>query len=266
VLWHLTVGLGQGLAIAVGLMLAITLLDKLQTSIGWLLKVYAGERLVLSFRARIFQHVQRLSLVYHDARGTADSIYRIEYDGEVIRTIAMGFMPYVSWFTDRHADRHDAHHWQLALVTLAGAPIATIMIRRSDTIRRYGTRSSSSTAARLRSTKRWRRRAWSRRSDGKIVKTPASWSTAGPPPTARRRRPRRSQPDAAVGIVFTLISGCVAVRRAARSAGTHDAWRARLHGLHRPAVWSVDKLSRVTADLQSSFASAMRAHRPGSRS
>ena len=31
---------------------------------------------MLDFRGELFRHVQRLSLAYHDRRGTADSTYR----------------------------------------------------------------------------------------------------------------------------------------------------------------------------------------------
>jgi len=45
-----------------------------------MLTSYAGEQLLLGFRARLFSHVQRLSFAYHDSKGTADSIYRIQND------------------------------------------------------------------------------------------------------------------------------------------------------------------------------------------
>src|SRR5205814_1713092 len=61
------------LAIAVGLLVTVALLRQLQGMTNTLLQAYVREKLVQSFRARLFRHVQRLSLAYHDARGTADS-------------------------------------------------------------------------------------------------------------------------------------------------------------------------------------------------
>ncbi|MGH8629200.1 MAG: ABC transporter transmembrane domain-containing protein, partial [Burkholderiales bacterium] len=68
------------LVLAAGLLVAITLLSQLQELASSLLRTYAGEKLVLGFRAQLFRHVQRLSLSYSDVKGTADSTYRIQYD------------------------------------------------------------------------------------------------------------------------------------------------------------------------------------------
>lgn len=91
-----------------------------------LLRTYSGEKLVLSFRARLFRHVQRLSLSYHDTRGTSDSSYRIQYDAPAIQWITidaiiplvtaamtLGAMMYVMARID----------WKLALIALAVAPL-----------------------------------------------------------------------------------------------------------------------------------------------
>src|SRR5439155_338303 len=56
------------------------------------LRVYTGERLALEFRAKLFEHVQRLSLAYHDTRGTSEAIYRIQYDALAIQKIAVDAM------------------------------------------------------------------------------------------------------------------------------------------------------------------------------
>src|SRR5207248_658457 len=72
-------GMGR-LLLAAGLMVGITLLSQLQTLGDTLLRTYTSERLVLDFRAQLFRHSQRLSLLYHDMRGIADATYRIQYD------------------------------------------------------------------------------------------------------------------------------------------------------------------------------------------
>ncbi len=77
------------LALAVFLVLLIALLGQLQRNGAWLLQSWVGERVVLAFRAELFRQVQRLSLTYHDARGTSDSLYRIQYDATSIQWIAV---------------------------------------------------------------------------------------------------------------------------------------------------------------------------------
>jgi ATP-binding cassette, subfamily B, bacterial len=44
------------------------------------LRISTGEQLTFAQRARLFARLQRLSLGYHDTRGTADSVYRVQYD------------------------------------------------------------------------------------------------------------------------------------------------------------------------------------------
>src|SRR5437867_7510800 len=55
----------------------VTLLGELQGLATKYLSAAAGEREVRDFRARLFGHLQRLSLSYHDSTGSADSVYRI---------------------------------------------------------------------------------------------------------------------------------------------------------------------------------------------
>jgi ATP-binding cassette subfamily B protein len=71
---------GAILLVATGLVIAIALLDQLRGFFATILGSYAGEQLLLGSRARLFTHVQRLSFAYHDSKGTADSIYRIQND------------------------------------------------------------------------------------------------------------------------------------------------------------------------------------------
>jgi ATP-binding cassette subfamily B protein len=85
------------LAIAIGLLLAVTLLGQLQVLTSTLLRTYVGERLLLDLRAQIVHQVQRLSLSYHDSRGTADSIYRIQHDAPAVHQLVVeGVIPFIS--------------------------------------------------------------------------------------------------------------------------------------------------------------------------
>jgi len=117
-----------------GLAIAIGLLVHLQALANWLLQTYTGERLVLDFRSRLFGHVQRLSVSYHDIRGTTDSTYRIQYDAPAIQWILVhGIMSFVASgvtllgmiYVTARLDR------QLALIALGVTPALFLLARAS---------------------------------------------------------------------------------------------------------------------------------------
>jgi ATP-binding cassette subfamily B protein len=120
------------LALAAGLLVAITLLSQLRELTDLLLRTYTGEKLVLDFRARLFRHVQRLSFSYSDWKGTSDSVYRIQYDALAIQAVAIdGAIPFISGgFTLAGMIYITARiDWQLALVALAVSPILFLVSR-----------------------------------------------------------------------------------------------------------------------------------------
>ncbi len=85
------------LLVAIGLLVVITLMIYLRGFGSSLIETYTGEKLVLSFRAELFRYVQRLSLSYHDKKGTSDSTYRIQYDAPSIQWIAVqGVIPFIT--------------------------------------------------------------------------------------------------------------------------------------------------------------------------
>jgi ATP-binding cassette subfamily B protein len=123
------------LMLAAGLLVAISLLVRLQRLGSWLLQIYTGEQLVLDFQARLFHHVRRLSLSYHDAKGTTDSAYRIHYDAPAIQwMLANGVSPFVtSDFTLVGMVYVTAWiDWQLALVALTVSPVLFLLTRASS--------------------------------------------------------------------------------------------------------------------------------------
>ncbi|HEX7008696.1 MAG TPA: ABC transporter ATP-binding protein [Phycisphaeraceae bacterium] len=86
----------QSLLLAAALVVGVALAALLNGLGIWLLHSYTGQKLVLGFRALLFHHVQRLSLGYHDTRGTTDSTYRIQYDAPAIQWIAIdGVIPFL---------------------------------------------------------------------------------------------------------------------------------------------------------------------------
>lgn len=117
---------------AVLMKVLLALFGQLRSTLGNLIQTYAGEKMVLEFRARIFRHMQRLSFSFHDAQGTADSIYRIQSDAPSIRALLIGgllplfsstltfvSMAYVTVLID----------WQLALVGFSIAPLLFLTTR-----------------------------------------------------------------------------------------------------------------------------------------
>src|SRR5438445_5100322 len=120
------------LAFAVALVVGAALLIQLRDFANSLLTTYAGEKLLRGFRARLFRHVQRLSLSYHDTKGTADSMYRIQYDAAALQNITVdGVMPF---FTSALTFATMICviiriNWQIALVALGVSPAIFLVIR-----------------------------------------------------------------------------------------------------------------------------------------
>jgi len=120
------------LTLAVALLLAVAVLTQLQSLAYWVVSTYVGDRLVVQFRARLFAYLQRLSLSYHDTSGTADSVFRVQYDALSIRFIAVdsavplatSFLMLVSmvWVTARI-------DLQLAVVALLVCPVLVLLAR-----------------------------------------------------------------------------------------------------------------------------------------
>ena len=76
--------------IAVSLIILIALIDNINGYIIWVLSTYTGEKLVLNFRVLLFNHIQRLSLAYHDTKGASDSLYRVQWDTMCVRSLLLG--------------------------------------------------------------------------------------------------------------------------------------------------------------------------------
>ena len=123
---------GALLVAAVGLLLAVAALAQLQALANKFMQAYVGERLVLGFRTELVQQAQRLSLSYHDSKGAADSLYRIQQDAAVIDKIMVeGIIPFISAAITLGTmivvtARLD---WQLALVALAVSPPLFVLSR-----------------------------------------------------------------------------------------------------------------------------------------
>ena len=118
--------------LAASLVIFIALLTQLQKVAASILGTYAGERLLMTFRARLFGHAQRLSLTYHDTRGSADTTYRVQHDANALQYISVyGVAPLVTasfmligmFYVSARID------WQLALIALVITPVLLVLIR-----------------------------------------------------------------------------------------------------------------------------------------
>jgi ATP-binding cassette subfamily B protein len=114
------------LALSAALILAVAFLTQFQRAGCSVLRTWTSEKLVLEFRAVLFRQVQRLSLSYHDTRGTADSTYRIQYDASALPNVVIdGLAPFVAAVATFASMLYVSFRidWQLALVALAISPI-----------------------------------------------------------------------------------------------------------------------------------------------
>src|SRR5215211_3323917 len=120
------------LLLAAALLVGVALLGQVRALGAGLINTYTNERLVLGFRARLFRHLQRLSFVHHDSKGTSDSLYRIQYDATCIQYILVdGALPSFAASVKLVAMIAVAAgiDWQLALIAMAVAPIIYVVNR-----------------------------------------------------------------------------------------------------------------------------------------
>lgn len=88
---------GTFLFLAIVLQILVVLFIHMNSAATYVFQTYTGERMTLNFRESLFRHLQRLSFMFHDKRGTADSIYRIQYDAPSIQYITIyGVIPILS--------------------------------------------------------------------------------------------------------------------------------------------------------------------------
>jgi ATP-binding cassette subfamily B protein len=103
----------------------IVLLIQLQAMVATVWSISTVEQVSLRFRGRLLQHAQRLSFAFHDRRGTADSIYRIQYDAPAIARLGVtSIIPFITAALTVVAMIYviAAIDWQLAAVALAISP------------------------------------------------------------------------------------------------------------------------------------------------
>lgn len=123
------------LSVAAGLLLAIAVLMSLQSLASWLLQTYTGERLVHDFRGQLLWHVQRLTLAFHDRRGSNDTAYRIQHDAPAVQGILIhGVVPMLcAAFSFVAMLVVTARiNWQLAAIALILSPVLFLLAQNSS--------------------------------------------------------------------------------------------------------------------------------------
>jgi len=118
------------LLFAAFLVVGVAALGGLLSLASTVLRSYTAEQLVLNFRKRVFAHLQRMSLRYHDAKGTADSVYRIQNDTVTLQYICMDSLtPFVTSVFTLAAMFYVTFRidMELALVAMAIAPFLFLL-------------------------------------------------------------------------------------------------------------------------------------------
>ncbi len=118
----------------------IALLDNMNGVVTWVFEIFTGERLVRSFKAKLFNHIQCISLAYHDTKGTSDALYRLQTDTGSIRSLMMGNLTalissFVSLCT--MVAVMFTINWRFALISLCVIPLL-LLITRESTKRQKG--------------------------------------------------------------------------------------------------------------------------------
>ncbi|HEY7533439.1 MAG TPA: ABC transporter ATP-binding protein, partial [Nitrospiraceae bacterium] len=111
----------------------IALCNHLQGRVLWMLCSLTGERMILSFRSRLFEHLQRICTSYHDTKGSADSVYRLQHDAACVKQIPIDAgIPLVRdvCMLAGIAILMIIVDWQFALVALTMMPLLFWLTRR----------------------------------------------------------------------------------------------------------------------------------------
>ncbi len=76
--------------ISVALVIIVAIIENIHIVLSWILNTFIGEKLVFNLRSILFNHIQRLSLAYHDSKGTSDAFYRLQWDTTAIHVFLIG--------------------------------------------------------------------------------------------------------------------------------------------------------------------------------
>jgi ATP-binding cassette subfamily B protein len=258
---------GAMLVFLAALVLGFALLRQIQGVLSWVLYTYTAEGLLQDFRAKLFRHVQRLSLSYHDSRGTSDSTYRIQYDAYAIQGVTLNsLIPMItSAFTLVGMVVVIARiDWQLALVALGVAPVLYLLSRtfreplrvRWQEIKRLDSSAMSVVTETLGAVRVVKAFGREDHEHARFIRQ-AAQRIAGQVQVAffQSGFELLVGMTTAVGTALTLVIGLLHVQSGALTLGSLLIIMAYLAQLYSP----LSTLSKLVTDLQSSLASAERA-------
>jgi len=113
------------LVVAAALLVGVTVVSQLLSLARRVITTSTQARLMLGLLARIFPHLGRLSLSWHDRKGASDSTYRVLFDTAVIPEVVLeGLLPFLASLATLTAMSWMVVHlsWPLAVVALLVAP------------------------------------------------------------------------------------------------------------------------------------------------
>jgi ATP-binding cassette subfamily B protein/subfamily B ATP-binding cassette protein MsbA len=116
-------------------LIALQAVVGLLTMVGTNLLVAIGLRMVFRLRSRLFDHVQRLSLAFHDATPVGDSLYRVTWDTYAAQSLVNSALVPAVTATATLAGIASvmlAVDWTIAVAALLVAVPLTVLIRRLD--------------------------------------------------------------------------------------------------------------------------------------
>jgi ATP-binding cassette subfamily B protein len=127
----------SALVAAVGLLLAIAVINQIQALFAWYLQTCTAEGLVWDFRAQLLRHVQRLPMSFHDRAGAYDLAYRIQNDAASIQYIVIqGIIPVFTATCTLAAMLYVSVRMDLKLawIAMSIAPILALLTRKCSSI------------------------------------------------------------------------------------------------------------------------------------
>jgi len=127
----------SALVAAVGLLLAIAVINQIQALFAWYLQTCTAEGLVWDFRAQLLRHVQRLPMSFHDRAGAYDLAYRIQNDAASIQYIVIqGIIPVFTATCTLAAMMYVSVRMDLKLawIAMSIAPVLALLTRKCSSI------------------------------------------------------------------------------------------------------------------------------------
>ncbi|HEY3216866.1 MAG TPA: ABC transporter transmembrane domain-containing protein [Candidatus Eisenbacteria bacterium] len=121
------------LAVLAGAFVALRLIDSLAQFVHKVGLLSAGERILADIRERLFAHLQRLSLSFHESRGSGDLVVRVLSDMSHLKTILLDVPEIVmqrALMIVSHVGLMLFLNWRLALIAFAVIPVLYLLNRR----------------------------------------------------------------------------------------------------------------------------------------